>query len=104
MNLAQLYRLNSLKNFDTIEIGNEIVIGYEENTKNKKIISIENKTAKGITPENGYHIVKSGEAPYRISRKYSLSVDTLKKMNNISTNNIYIGQKINTLLILIIPS
>ena len=44
------------------------------------------------------YIVKSGDTLYSLAKKYSTTVDNLKNINNLSTNNLAIGQK------LIIPS
>lgn len=40
------------------------------------------------------HEVKKGETLYSISRSYGVSVDSVKKLNNFSSNDIKIGQKI----------
>ncbi len=45
-------------------------------------------------PKIRYHTVSSGETLYRISRKYGLSVDTLKKINGLKSNAIRKGQKL----------
>lgn len=41
-----------------------------------------------------YYIVKKGDTLYSISRKYNIPVETLKQINNLTSNNISIGQKI----------
>ena len=41
-----------------------------------------------------YYIVKSGDTLYSIAKKYGLSVDELKKMNNLSSNTLSINQKL----------
>jgi LysM repeat protein len=41
-----------------------------------------------------YYVVKSGDTLYGISNKYGISVDELKKINNLKDNNLSIGQKI----------
>lgn len=41
-----------------------------------------------------YYTVKSGDTLYGIANKYNLSVDELKKMNNLTSNNLSIGQKL----------
>ena len=41
------------------------------------------------------HIVKSGDTLYAISRRYSISVDELKRLNNLNSNTISIGQVLN---------
>jgi len=40
------------------------------------------------------YIVKSGDNLYAIARKYSISVDKLKEINNLSSNLLSIGQKL----------
>jgi LysM repeat protein len=40
------------------------------------------------------HVVSSGETLYAISKKYSVSVDDIKKWNNLSTNEISLGQEL----------
>ncbi|MBI1224395.1 MAG: LysM peptidoglycan-binding domain-containing protein [Bacteroidetes bacterium] len=41
-----------------------------------------------------YHTVEKGDTLYNISRRYGLSVDTLKQLNNLTDNTISIGQKL----------
>lgn len=41
------------------------------------------------------HIVKSGESLYSIAKKYNMSVARLKQLNNISSNKIRVGEKLN---------
>lgn len=41
-----------------------------------------------------YYIVMSGDTLYSIAKKYGLSVDELKKMNNLSSNTLSINQKL----------
>ena len=44
--------------------------------------------------ETEVYTVKSGDTLYGIARKYNLSVEELKKLNNLSSNNLSIGQKL----------
>ena len=44
--------------------------------------------------ESEIYIVKSGDTLYSIARKYNLSVDELKKLNNLNSNSLSIGQKL----------
>lgn len=46
------------------------------------------------TVEEEVYIVKSGDTLYSIARKYNLSVDELKKLNNLTSNTLAIGQRI----------
>ena len=53
------------------------------------------KEAPKPQPETGYHVVSRGETLYRISRKYGISVDELRRLNNMGPNApIYPGQKL----------
>ncbi|MEQ8423469.1 MAG: LysM peptidoglycan-binding domain-containing protein [Cyclobacteriaceae bacterium] len=44
---------------------------------------------------NDYHIVNPGETLFSISRQYSISVDELKSLNNMTENAISVGQRLN---------
>ena len=47
-----------------------------------------------VTQVNGEHIVQQGDTLYSLSKKYSLSVDELRSLNNILESGISIGQKL----------
>lgn len=50
---------------------------------------------KGIVPEQtDYYTVKAGDTLYGIARKFGTTVDKLKKLNNLSSNILSIGQKL----------
>jgi LysM repeat protein len=42
--------------------------------------------------QNGVHEVKTGESMYAISRQYGISIDDLKRWNNLEGNDLKIGQ------------
>ncbi len=44
--------------------------------------------------KGGYHIVKSGDTLYGISKKYNVSIKDLKRINNLNSNILYSGNKI----------
>lgn len=44
--------------------------------------------------DEDYYIVKSGDSLYAIAKKYNTDVQTLKLINNLTTNNLSIGQKL----------
>ena len=92
MPLARLYRLNNLVNFDEIEIGDEVVIGYEESPKKNK--TLDEAVLKETDKNFIIHIVKSGETLYGISKKYNTSVSSLKANNGIYDNSINPGIKL----------
>lgn len=41
-----------------------------------------------------YHTVEKGDTLYNVSRRYGLTVDALKKLNNLTADTISIGQKL----------
>jgi len=47
-----------------------------------------------ITPSSKYHIVKKGETLTSIARQHNLTVRKIKIFNNLTSDRIYIGQKI----------
>lgn len=58
--------------------------GYESGSS-----SVPSSTSSSV-----YHKVVSGDTLYGISRKYSVSVDQLKRVNGLSSNNIMKGQSL----------
>ena len=40
------------------------------------------------------YIVKKGDSLYSIARNFNTTVDEIKSLNNLSTNNLSIGQKL----------
>ena len=48
----------------------------------------------GEMSNKNYYIVKSGDTLYSIANKNNISVDKLKDINNLSSNNLSIGQKL----------
>lgn len=51
-----------------------------------------------VSDDTLIYIVKSGDTLYSIAKKYNMSVDNLKKINNLSSNNLSIGQPIKVLI------
>ena len=52
-------------------------------------------TKPKVSTKNQYHTVRKGETFLEISKKYGISVEELRKMNNLSRNQpIRIGQKL----------
>lgn len=51
-------------------------------------------SAEEKAPTGDYYIVKSGDTLYSISKNNNLTVDELKKLNNLTSNSLSIGQKL----------
>jgi len=53
--------------------------------------SAQEKKSQG---KGSYHTVRSGDTLYLISKKYNVSIGEIKKINNLSSDTIHIGNKI----------
>lgn len=73
----QIKEVNKLNN-NTLSIGELLYIPTKETE----------------TIEKDVYTVKNGDTLYSIARKYNLSVDELKKLNNLTNNTLSIGQKL----------
>ncbi len=73
----ELKAVNNLKD-NSLSIGQLLFIPIEEND----------------VSEGEIYIVKSGDTLYGIANKFNLTVDELKKLNNLTSNNLSIGQKL----------
>lgn len=47
-----------------------------------------------VTPSDDYHIVKKGETLQSIAQQYSLPIEKIKLFNNMTSDRVFIGQKI----------
>ena len=76
----ELKRLNNLSS-NVLSIGQVLKIPSSES----------NNTGSNTGTTNTY-VVKSGDSLYSIARKYNTTVDELKRLNNLSSNVLSIGQ------------
>lgn len=110
------YRNSSNTNLDYYDImndvnrGESIIIDYGNlstdnsylNGRIEELTNIVVNTLKSyLGLANDTYIVKKGDNLYSIARKYNTTVDTIKKLNNLTNNNLSIGQK---LVVKTIPS
>ena len=77
LTVDELKKLNKLTN-NTLTIGSKLLIN--NNASNNDF--------------EGQYIVKKGDTLYSIANKYGLTVDKLKSINNLSNNNLSIGQSL----------
>ena len=80
-------------------IDNPIDLAKIQNNYKKYVDAVVNAvitTANGETVEpkmeKNYYIVKSGDSLWGISKKYNTTVDELKRLNNLTSNILNIGQ------------
>lgn len=88
-NVETIKKLNNLSS-NTLQIGQLLKLP----TSN----SNENTNTTPTTSNNNIYTVQKGDSLWAIANKYGTTVDSLKKANNLSSNNLSIGQT------LIIPS
>jgi len=57
-----------------------------------EVLGKRKKDYKKVIDKKNQHIVEKGETLYRIARKYRISVEELKKINGLESNDVFIGQ------------
>lgn len=85
-NMKSIRQRNKLKS-SNVYVGQRLKVQTKKVTQ-KKVI----KQRKPSSPK--YHTVKSGEYLSGISSKYNVSIKGLKQLNKLTSNNIYVGQKL----------
>ena len=68
----------------------------EINNLNSNIISIGQRlvVSENSPSTNNYYIVKNGDTLYGIARKFNMSVNDIKKLNNLTSDLLSIGQSL----------
>ena len=94
------------KGVSVLKIGQIIQVpavgSANEKEKSKAaIVANEKSEVKSVKQTQGssnekilFHVVAKGETLYRISKDNSITVDELKKLNNLTSNNVSLGQKL----------
>ncbi len=85
--VSELKALNENQN-DTLKIGDEIIVVP---MNGEKLINSETPLKEN---EPVYHLVKEKETMYFISRKYNVSAEEIRKLNNMMDNNLKVGQRL----------
>lgn len=94
------YLTRNTPNYETIIVR----YGYVDSSKDATIIKDNyEKMAEAVAdaildyigiPEEGGYIVKSGDTLYAIASKFNTTVDEIKKLNNLTSNNLTIGKSL----------
>ncbi len=90
-------KLSKLYDRNLLEPGQEPQGGTRVFLKGKRTLSVKLREEKKpqTTPKSDQHYtVKQGDTLYSISRKFGVTVEELKKINNLSSNNLEIGDKL----------
>jgi len=65
---------------------------YKLYTYDGEVLGKSKRDYKKVIDQADQHTVKAGETLYRISKKYKIPVDDLKKINSLDSNTIFEGQ------------
>lgn len=90
ISIDELCKANNFTKDSLIKIGQKIKIPIKDVTLHKKQENI-----MFVPEKTDTYTVKSGDTLYSIAKKFDISVDTLKILNQMSGSIIKVGQKIN---------
>lgn len=104
LSLDSLMAINKLQS-TALSLGDTLIVGVKDNANNSlssviEKVDIERKpidNAIDIIQEkvgDQLHFVKASETLYSISKLYNIDFNAIKKLNNLSTNELDIGQKL----------
>ena len=86
MSVSELQRENSLR-------GSRIIPGQKLKVQ-KSSSNVNTDLAEAKTISNAVHKVRKGESLFQIAKKYDLSVDQIKSLNNLTSDYLYVGQNL----------
>ncbi|MBC1926144.1 LysM peptidoglycan-binding domain-containing protein, partial [Listeria innocua] len=89
--VTNLKSWNNLKS-DNIYIGQKLKVSAGSITNNTN--TSKPSTSKPSNSSTKTYTVKKGDSLWSISRQYKTAVDNIKSWNKLTSNTIYIGQKI----------
>lgn len=90
--VTDLKRWNNLKSTN-IQVGQKLKVYPPENQNVGSGNSSNNKPASSSNSTTTY-TVKSGDSLWSIAKKFNVTVDHIKKLNNLKNNDIKVGQKL----------
>lgn len=88
VSIAEIKSWNNLSS-NNLDIGQTLTIYPSEDTSPQQSIVVDKETQ-----ENTYYTVKSGDSLYKIARQHDMTVNELKKLNDLSSNTIRVGQRL----------
>lgn len=86
MLVSELKSLNNLSS-DLLQVGQKLRIQSDDDT------SQNNSSGEGYA-NGAYYVVKSGDCLWSIAQSHGISVEKLRKLNNLSDDSIYPGDKL----------
>lgn len=103
--VAQLKAWNGLTS-DLIHPNQKLIVGYKTTTtpaptpennssnNNSSNNSANNNTSTNTNTSHTYHVVVKGDSLWALSQRYGTSIENIKSWNNLSSNVIYVNQKL----------
>ncbi|MFD2531299.1 LysM peptidoglycan-binding domain-containing protein [Gracilimonas halophila] len=94
VSIAELQQWNNLDG-NQIELGQELTY-YLQNENPQELSEGESEPLvnRSSGSENVSYIVKSGDSLYKIAGEHNMTVQELKDLNNLTENNIRVGQRL----------
>lgn len=93
MDVARLRKINNLNYGDKILVGQTLYVeGEPVNNSNQNITLNNSNKNTDISPTS--HIVKKGETLSEIANKYGLTLNQIKKLNNLRSEKVNVNQKL----------
>lgn len=89
--VSTLKRINNLRG-DTVVLGQRIKLPGNSNASRQT--SSKNTKSGASNNRPSYHTVKRGESLSVVSARYNVSISSLKRLNNLSNNTVYVGQRL----------
>jgi LysM repeat protein len=86
----ELKQWNNLKD-NNLSIGQELIIKKGATSAQPSAPAIKN-TTPAVATKKGFHTVQEKETLFSIARQYDITVDQVKSWNNLSGNELTIGQ------------
>lgn len=87
--IAEIKTWNELSG-NNLNVGQKLKIYPSKSTAQKEESIVVDKE----TQQNDYYTVKSGDSLYKIAQQHSMTIEELKKLNDLSSNTIRVGQQL----------
>lgn len=92
VSIADIRRWNDMQN-STLHIGTRLIIRPPSRPAINSTPAADVKIVS-TTDSDGYYTVKSGDTLFRIAQMYNTEEENIRRLNNLSSNNIRVGQKL----------
>ena len=91
ISVKDLAEWNNLTTNDYLKVGQTLVLKKSKGSQANSVV--EQKTSKSTTSTTS-HVVNKGETLYSISKSYRVTIKQIQEWNNMSDQNVKLGQKL----------